>query len=107
MCSASSFPAPSCPTCGADAAYRSLLASTAEVITVLDGDGTIRYQTPSIEDLLGHPPASLTLTKLAQIVHPDERAWLLAQFERIKDKPGAVEGTTVVRWRHRDGTYRS
>jgi diguanylate cyclase (GGDEF)-like protein/PAS domain S-box-containing protein len=103
----SSFPALCCPTCSADAAFRSLLASTAEVITVLDAEGTIRYQTPSIEDLLGYAPASLTLTKLAEIVHPDERAWLVAQFERVKEKPGAVDGTTVVRWHHRDGSYRS
>ena len=37
-----SFPAHCCPTCVADAAYRSLLANTADVITVLDVDGAIR-----------------------------------------------------------------
>src|SRR5215213_5562079 len=107
MCPVPSFPARCCPTCAADAAYRSLLASTADVITVLDAEGTIRYQTPSIEDLLGQPPALLTLTKLVEIVHPDEREWIVAQFERVKAQPGPAEGTTVARWRHRDGGYRS
>ncbi len=102
-----SFPAPCCPTCAADAAYRSLLDNTADVITVLEEDGTIRYQTPSIEDILGHPPERFAGTNLAAVVHPDERAWVAAQFARIKRRAGAAEETLVVRWRHRDGTYRS
>jgi diguanylate cyclase (GGDEF)-like protein/PAS domain S-box-containing protein len=107
MCPTTSFPAQCCPTCAADAAYRSLLASTADVITVLDADGTIRYQTPSIEDVLGHPPDTLTWTNLVEVVHPDEREWVSAQFRRIKEHPGPADGTMVVRWRHRDGSYRS
>jgi diguanylate cyclase (GGDEF)-like protein/PAS domain S-box-containing protein len=91
----------------ADAAYRSLLANTADVITVLDADGTIKYQTPSIEDLLGYPPEALTLTNLVEVVHPDEREWIVAQFSRVKRQAGPGDGTMVVRWRHKDGTYRS
>src|ERR687891_2329865 len=95
-----SSPAPCCPTCAADAAYGSLLANAADVITVLEADGTIRYQTPSIEDVLGHAPETLAGTNLIDVVHPDERAWVVAQFGSIKRRPGAAEGTMLVRWRH-------
>src|ERR687891_1770821 len=102
-----SSPAPCCPTCAADAAYGSLLANAADVITVLEADGTIRYQTPSIEDVLGHAPEDLAGTNLVDVVHPDERAWVTAQFALIAGSPGPADGVLVVRWRHRDGSYRS
>jgi diguanylate cyclase (GGDEF)-like protein/PAS domain S-box-containing protein len=91
----------------ADAWYRSLIDNAADAITVLERDGTIRYQTPSIEDILGFPPAALAGTNLADAVHPDDREWVEAQFARIRRRPGAADGSVLVRWRHRDGSYRS
>jgi len=102
-----SSPAPCCPTCAADAAYGSLLANAADVIAVLEADGTIRYQTPSIEDVLGHRPEDLAGINLLDLVHPDERAWVAAQLALITANPGPAEGGLVARWRHRDGSYRS
>ena len=100
-------PEPCHPTCAADAAYRSLLAHTADVITILDADGRIRFQTPSVEDLLGHAAETLAGTPLLDLVHPDDRAWMGAQFERIRRRPGPCEGPTVARWLRRDGRFRS
>jgi diguanylate cyclase (GGDEF)-like protein/PAS domain S-box-containing protein len=90
-----------------DAWYRSLIDNAADAITVLERDGTIRYQTPSIEDILGFPPEALAGTKLVDAVHPDDREWVRAQFDRIRRRPGAADGSVVMRWRHRDGSYRS
>jgi diguanylate cyclase (GGDEF)-like protein/PAS domain S-box-containing protein len=90
-----------------DAWYRSLIDNAADAITVLERDGTIRYQTPSIEDILGFPPEALAGTKLVDAVHPDDREWVGAQFDRIRRRPGAADGSVVMRWRHRDGSYRS
>ena len=100
-------PEPCHATCAADAAYRSLLAHAADVITIVDADGTIRYQTPSVEDLLGNAPGTLNGTSLLELVHPDDRTWMGAQLERIRRRPGPCEGATVARWQHRDGRFRS
>ena len=91
----------------ADAWYRSLIDNAADAITVLERDGTIRFQTPSIEDILGFRAEALAGTNLADAVHPDDREWVEAQFARIRRRPGAADGSVVVRWRHRDGSYRS
>ena len=91
----------------ADAWYRSLIDNAADAITVLERDGTIRFQTPSIEDILGYRAEALAGTNLADAVHPDDREWVEAQFARIRRRPGAADGSVVVRWRHRDGSYRS
>jgi diguanylate cyclase (GGDEF)-like protein/PAS domain S-box-containing protein len=90
----------------ADAWSRSLIDNAADVVTVLDEDGTIRFQTPSIEDVLGFPPEALAGTRLIDIVHPDDREWVSAQHRRQAGRPGPAEGTLLVRWRHRDGSYR-
>jgi len=90
----------------ADAWYRSLIDNAADVVTVLDADGTIRFQTPSIEDVLGYAPTALVGTKLLDVVHPDDHEWALAQFARALRSPGPADGTILVRWRHRDGSYR-
>jgi diguanylate cyclase (GGDEF)-like protein/PAS domain S-box-containing protein len=90
----------------ADAWYRSLIDNAADVVTVLEADGTIRFQTPSIRDVLGYSAAALVGTKLLEVVHPDDREWVLAQFKRALRRPGPADGTILVRWRHRDGTYR-
>ncbi len=74
---------------------------------MLERDGTIRYQTPSIQDILGFPPAALAGTNLADAIHPDDREWVQAQFDRIRRRPGAADSSVVMRWRHRDGSYRS
>jgi PAS domain S-box-containing protein len=91
----------------ADAWYRSLIDNAADAITVLERDGTIRFQTPSIEDILGHRPEALAGTNLADAIHPDDREWVEAQFARIRRRPGAADGSVVVRWRHCDGSYRA
>jgi diguanylate cyclase (GGDEF)-like protein/PAS domain S-box-containing protein len=90
----------------ADAWHRSLIENAADVITVLEPDGTVRYQTPSIEAVLGFPAASLGGTELTDLVHPDDREWVMAQFTRVLRRPGPAEGTLLARWRHRDGGYR-
>jgi diguanylate cyclase (GGDEF)-like protein/PAS domain S-box-containing protein len=90
-----------------DAWYRSLIDNAADAITVLERDGTIRFQTPSIQDILGFPPEALAGTSLVDAVHPDDREWVQAQFDRIRRRPGAADGSVVMRWRHRDGSYRS
>jgi diguanylate cyclase (GGDEF)-like protein/PAS domain S-box-containing protein len=90
----------------ADAWHRSLLEGAADVITVLEPDGTVRYQTPSIEGVLGIRPDALVGSPLLDIVHPHDREWVTAQFARVLRTPGPADGTLLVRWRHADGSYR-
>jgi diguanylate cyclase (GGDEF)-like protein/PAS domain S-box-containing protein len=90
----------------ADAWHRSLLEGAADVITVLEPDGTVRYQTPSVEGVLGIAPDTLLGAPLLDVVHPDDREWVKAQSARVLRHPGTAEGTLLVRWRHSDGSYR-
>ena len=90
----------------ADAWYRSMIDNASDVITVLERDGTIRYQSPSIEGVIGFPPEALAGTSALDVLHPDDREWAAAQYRRVLERPGPSDRTVLVRWRHRDGGYR-
>ena len=90
----------------ADAWYRSMIDNASDVITVLERDGTIRYQSPSVEGVIGFSPGALVGTSAADVIHPDDREWAQTQFRRVLEHPGPSDRTILVRWRHRDGGYR-
>ncbi len=85
---------------------RSLVHNSSDIITVVDEDGRIRYQTPSVGWVLGLPPASLIGQDLNRLVHPeDQRAF--ADYLLAVAKTPALQTTPVaVRMRHRDGSWR-
>jgi diguanylate cyclase (GGDEF)-like protein/PAS domain S-box-containing protein len=52
--------------------FQRLTDQVTDVLTICDRDATIRYQTPSVERLLGFAPATLTGTSLVSLIHPDD-----------------------------------
>jgi diguanylate cyclase (GGDEF)-like protein/PAS domain S-box-containing protein len=67
--------------------FRALIQHASDVITVVDADGTVRYQTPSVQGLLGRKPETLIGQSLASIVHADDRRLLETLLRG--DSPGA------------------
>lgn len=84
--------------------FRSLVQNSSDVITVIGPDTTIKYQTPSIERVLGYEPAALIGTRLIDLAHPDDAARVAALCRRTTRSYAA---TSVVEWRmrRRDGSY--
>jgi diguanylate cyclase (GGDEF)-like protein/PAS domain S-box-containing protein len=84
--------------------FRSLIERSSDIITVIDPDGTILYESPSVERLLGHTPGELIGTKLQQHIHPDDVAPVMAELERpTRDIVQSVE----FRFSERGGGWRS
>jgi PAS domain S-box-containing protein len=52
--------------------FCSVLQHGSDVFTVLDADGTIRYQSPSIERVLGYKPEELLGKNAFNYVHPED-----------------------------------
>jgi diguanylate cyclase (GGDEF)-like protein/PAS domain S-box-containing protein len=86
-----------------EARFRSLVQHSSDTITVVDPDGGIRYQSPSVERLLGFAPDTLVGRPLFELAHPDDAGPLWAVLQEIAetDEPQAVEW----RVRNRDGTW--
>jgi diguanylate cyclase (GGDEF)-like protein/PAS domain S-box-containing protein len=80
--------------------FRSLVQNSSDVITIVEGDGAIRYVSPAVHRLLGYEPQDLTGTRATELVHPDDVQTALGVLEK-----GRVSRVQV-RLRHRDGSWR-
>ncbi|HYM15257.1 MAG TPA: EAL domain-containing protein [Dehalococcoidia bacterium] len=84
--------------------FRSLVQNASDLITVVDADTTILYQSPAIEHVLGHDSEALVGTRLALLMHPDDIAPVATFLEQLP-APGTTPSPVEARLRHRDGTW--
>ena len=93
-----------------DELFRALIENASDVITILDAEGIIRYQSPSVERVLGYKPHELIGTHIAELLHPDDLSKSLESYAAMK--AGVRSGTpetcqiTEERLRHKDGSWR-
>jgi len=81
-----------------------LVANALDIITVINTDGTIRYESPSIETVFGYSPDELVNQNVYNFIHPDDKQILVEVIERSlkTGKPVHAE----FRFRHKDGLWR-
>jgi PAS domain S-box-containing protein len=87
------------------AQFRSLVNNSSDLITVLAPDGTITYQSPSVERMLGRRAADLVGTALGDLVHPDDRRDVGISLTRLAEAPGATANFGC-RLQHEDASWR-
>ncbi|CAA9456106.1 MAG: diguanylate cyclase/phosphodiesterase (GGDEF & EAL domains) with PAS/PAC sensor(s) [uncultured Rubrobacteraceae bacterium] len=85
--------------------FRSLVQNASDITTVLDADGTIRYESPSIERLLGYRSEDLVGQNAFDYVHPDDLERVRSIFGEATKRSGASRPAEV-RFRHADGSWR-
>jgi len=85
--------------------FRSLVQNASDIITVVDLEGTIAYESPSVQRILGYDYESLVGTPILDMMHPDDKQASITFFLEAA-KTGEV--TAPVRWRvqHADGSWR-
>ncbi|MGE5206463.1 MAG: PAS domain S-box protein [Chlamydiota bacterium] len=86
--------------------FRSLVQNSSDIITILEADGTIRYESPSIERILGYKPEELVGRNAFELVHPDDRPQVMAVFEENLPIAGSIKPLEL-RLRHNDGNWRT
>ncbi len=85
--------------------FRSLVQSSADVNLILRPDGTIAYESPAVERVLGYPADERVGKHPLDLVHPDDRAWasqVLGDVLRLTRSEIGGE----IRLRHADGSWR-
>ncbi|MEW6322956.1 MAG: PAS domain S-box protein [Acidobacteriota bacterium] len=85
--------------------FRLLIENTSDVIMMVDADGIVRYQSPSLTTVLGYAPEELLGRSLFDLVHPDDAAATRESLATAVTRPG---GSVSVehRVRHRNGEWR-
>jgi len=77
--------------------------NAADMIAVVNADGTRVYNSPSYQRILGYSPAELTGTTGFEQIHPDDRQLVV---EAAAEARGTGTGRTVeYRMRHKDGHW--
>ena len=85
--------------------FRMMVEHATDVIAIADPDGTSRYTSPAIEQVLGHTPEAFRGQSIFDHLHPDD-TWTLRQaYAEMSAHPGRTVAT-VLRHRHRDGSWR-
>jgi PAS domain S-box-containing protein len=85
--------------------FRSIIENATDVIAIVGLDGCIRYESPSVERVLGYPPAALVGTSFLDLIHPDD-AKAAGEFLSGQVSDPATSRIDL-RVRHYRGSWRS
>jgi PAS domain S-box-containing protein len=88
------------------AQFRSLVNNSSDLITVLARDGTIAYQSPSVERMLGRRAADLVGITLGDLVHPDDQDDVNASLTKLVEAAPGATANFACRLQHKDGSWR-
>jgi PAS domain S-box-containing protein len=85
--------------------FRAFIEKAYDIVVVLAQDGTLIYQSPAVQRVLGYAPEMLDGANVLELLHPDDRdraAEVLATWPL----PTGDDSLFQFRLRHRDGTWR-
>ncbi len=84
--------------------FSSLVQNSTDIITILEPNGIIRYESPSIEKILGYDPEQLLGHNVFDYVHPEDRPRIEQIFARAIQAPGSMVEIQF-RFRHANGGW--
>ena len=85
--------------------FRALVQYGSDIIAILEADGTIRYESPAVERVLGYRPEETVGTSVFDYLHPDDLEKTASGFfEGIEANKST--GMAELRFRHADGSWR-
>ena len=86
--------------------FRTLIERSSDLVTIIDQDGRIRYQSPSSDLVLGFSPAMLVDTNWFDLVHHEDVEDVREALQRGMEQPG-VPISIELRCRHQNGSWRN
>ncbi len=87
-----------------EARFRSLVQNSSDIIMILKPDGTIGYDSPSVERILGYQPEALVGKNALAYVHPEDVSVVQATLTNIVQRSGSVVPVEY-RFRHLNGSW--
>ncbi|MBW4497383.1 MAG: PAS domain S-box protein [Oscillatoria princeps RMCB-10] len=87
-----------------EARLRALIENSSDLIAILEADGTIRFQSPAIEPMLGYKPESRAGHNVVDIIHPEDAPAVRSFFMERLQQPG-IKGVIEYRVRHANGSW--
>ncbi|WP_238717332.1 histidine kinase N-terminal 7TM domain-containing protein [Natronorubrum halophilum] len=85
--------------------YQSFIENASDLITMVDGSGEIRYQSPSSTSVLGFEPSEMVGRSAFEFIHPDDRERIIERFQTGLDASVDLDRAEY-RLRTADGQWR-
>ena len=87
-----------------EAKFLSLIQNSSDIIGILESDGTILYESPSIEGILGYKPEELIGKNAFEFIHPEDISKSFNSLKYLIENFGAIVRVES-RFRHKDGSW--
>ncbi|MDX6226824.1 MAG: hypothetical protein QOI76_214 [Frankiales bacterium] len=84
--------------------FRSLVQNSSDVLTVVDVEGIVRYQSPAMTRVFGHDPALMVGTPMSYLLRPTDAARLQELLAEARQTPRATYTMEFAVW-HREGRW--
>lgn len=70
-----------------EARFRALVQNSSDILTILEQDSTVRFESPSIETMLGYTPEFMRGKNPFDFVHPDDLEAVKIAFAKGQEQP--------------------
>lgn len=87
-----------------DRYFRALIENGLDIVTVLDSEGLVMYESPSIFTVLGYRDTELNGKRAFDYIHQDDVPAVMETFAKIRET-GECHSVKF-RFRHKDGSWR-
>lgn len=85
--------------------FRAVVQNAMDMVTVIQPDGVITYDSPAVQRVLGYAPEERLGRSAESFTHPDDAPEVQEKLAEVAAKPGA-QVTAQLRVRHRNGAWR-
>jgi PAS domain S-box-containing protein len=83
--------------------FQVLVERVSDLIYTVDEEGTLRFVTPSVKEILGYQPEDVLGTSIFELLHPEDLAAVMQEADGIDH--GDTGRPTEHRVKHSDGTW--
>jgi PAS domain S-box-containing protein len=85
--------------------FRAMIENGLDDISLLDAHGNLLWESPAVVRNLGYPENMFVGQNIFEIVHPEDKAWTSALYDRLIEVPGSRQEGKF-RLQRSDGTWR-
>ncbi len=85
--------------------FRSMIENASDIVTIVDPDGTVVFQSEPTRHILGYDPDELVGSSIFQHVHPEDRERVAARFVEATEEDETRTETIEFRMQRDDGTW--
>jgi diguanylate cyclase (GGDEF)-like protein/PAS domain S-box-containing protein len=83
--------------------FSALVNSSSDIVIIVGADGVLQYASPAFESVLGYPSAEVVNLLGEELVHPEDRAGLLAALDSAGETGSGIR--EEIRLQRADGSW--